>query len=580
MEMKVVAKDYPDVNMENYDSDELSKVKKLENMFESAREARKSKMPRWRRNEELVEGNFLKPFNLPKYKTRIEPYVVHSVIETMYSILTDRPPKVDVLPKREDQIMTAYQAQEAVDWTMKEKKAQRAISAMKRDGLIYGNGFLKIVMVDGEIEYVVPDPFTIYIDSLATSIDTAQCVIFATPTYVQDIKDQYGKQVAAEGNLDENRSFVKAADKYATDKVNLDDLESRGPQDDQIISDYRGGQALLKEGWYFEDGKLMLSSWAGSTLLQSEEAPYDFIPLVSFQNYPTAHSVWGKGEPEAIESLATGASIILSQAADNLIYHGNPAIVMSKSLAKISGNRPTDKPGQIFYTNGPHERIERMPAGNISASSLPMAETMLKLADTVSGVHDITQGRNPSGVTASRAISQLQEASQQVIRAKERERGTDAIIDIYKMTLSLLVNNYEQSISIRRFSDDGTGYEFNEIQPYELSSDMDFKYIPGSSLPESRAARLDQAIDLLQLGLLDAESFWRWTQADITKDILNQIANARAEQQKQLQSEMDIMEKSTDENEILEALLRQRELSGAAEQTREIQVEGTRAKNQ
>ena len=40
------------------------------------------------------------------------------------------------------------------------------------------------------------------------------------------------------------------------------------------------------------------------------------------------------------------------------------------------------------------------------------------------------------------------------------------------------------------------------------------------------------------------------------------------------------MEKSTDENEILEALLRQRELSGAAEQTREIQVEGTRAKNQ
>jgi len=296
------------------------------------------------------------------------------------------------MPKREDQIMTAYQAQEAVDWTMKEKKAQRAISAMKRDGLIYGNGFLKIVMVDGEIEYVVPDPFTVYIDALATSIDTAQCVIFATPTYVQDIKEKYGKQVAAEGNLDENRSFVKASDKYATDKVNLDDLEGRGPQDDQTLSDYRGGQALLKEGWYFEDGKLMLSSWAGSTLLQSEEAPYDFIPLVSFQNYATAHSAWGTGEPEKIESVVTGAAIILSQSCDNLQYHGNPAIVMSKSLAKISGNRPTDKPGQIFYTNGPHERIERMSAGNISASSLPMAETLIKLADNVSGVHEVSRG--------------------------------------------------------------------------------------------------------------------------------------------------------------------------------------------
>ena len=58
-------KDYPDVNMDNYDTDELSKVKKLERMFESARDARKSKMPRWRRNEELVEGKFLKPFNYP-----------------------------------------------------------------------------------------------------------------------------------------------------------------------------------------------------------------------------------------------------------------------------------------------------------------------------------------------------------------------------------------------------------------------------------------------------------------------------------------------------------------------------------
>ena len=142
-----------------------------------------------------------------------------------------------------------------------------------------------------------------------------------------------------------------------------------------------------------------------------------------------------------------------------------------------------------------------------------MAETMIKLADTVSGVHDITQGRNPTGVTASRAIQQLQEASQQVIRAKEREIGTDAIIDIYKITLKLIANNYDKPIDIRRFSEEGTGYEFNKVQPYELSDDMDYKYVPGSSLPESRASLMDQAIDLLQLGLLDAESFWRWSQS-------------------------------------------------------------------
>jgi hypothetical protein len=574
-----MAKEYPKVNMKDYDSSEKSKVTYLENMFTSAKNSKKHKIARWRRNEELVEGKFLKPFNLPKYKTRIEPNVIHSVIETMYSILTDRGPKVDIMPKREDQIMQAYNAQEAVEWVLQEKKAQKAVAAMKRDGLIYGNGFLKIAMVKGQIEYIVPDPFTVYIDGLATSISDAQCVIFATPTYVDDIEEIYGKRVQAEGKLDDNRSFVKVPSKYADDTFKWDDVDTKGPQESTESDDYRGGQALLKEGWYFDKGKLKLATWCGSQLLQDEDAPYDFIPLVSFQNYANAHTVWGKGEPEAIESIVTGAAIIMSQAVDNLIYHGNPAIVMSKSLAKMQGNQPTDKPGQIFYTNNPSERIDRLPAGNISSSSLPMAQSLLGLADTVSGVHDITQGRNPQGLTAARAIQQLQEASQQVIRAKEREIGTDAIIDMYKMTLKLLVNNYEEEISIRAQNEDGS-FEFKKVQPYELSDDMDFKYIPGSSLPESRAARMDQAVDLLQLGLLDPESFWRWTQADISKDILQKINDGRKEREQKMEAEMNVMSNSTSEDEILEALLRQRELSGGAEKTRQVQMEGQRAKNQ
>ena len=207
-----------------------------------------------------------------------------------------------------------------------------------------------------------------------------------------------------------------------------------------------------------------------------------------------------------------------------------------------------------------------MNAGNISSSTLPMSESMIQLADTVSGVHDITQGRNPKGVTASRAISQLQEASQQVIRAKEREIGTDAVVDAYKITLQMLAQNYEQTISIRTFSDEG-GYGFRTIAPYDLDFDMDFKYVPGSSLPESRTARFDQAIDLVQMGLLDQEQFWRWTQKDISKDVLEQLIQQKQMQQQQIQAEMDTLQNSTDEDEIMDALLRQREMSGLGKET-------------
>ena len=549
---------YPDVDL--LVGDDLIDIVKLNNKFDSAKDAKKHKVTRWRRNEELYSGQMLKPFNLPKYKSRIEPNFVHSILETIYSILTDRNPKVDVMPKREDQVDSARIAQEAIENEMANAKANRAVANMKRDGLLYGNGFLKVAIEEGVINYSVPDPYTVFIDPLATSIEDAKCVIFATPQYVSDIKDQYGKKVPAEGALNEYKSFVKSSGKYGDEKVRFEEIESVGSQEDKMDNDYGGGQALVKEAWYWENDRLMLATWSGKTLLQKTEAPYDFIPLVCFQNYQDAHSIWGKGEPEIIESLAVGTSISLSQAMDNLIYHGNPAVVMSKSMAKTAGNRPTDKPGQVYYTGGPHESVTRLPAGNISASSLPLAESMMKMTDIVSGVHDITQGRNPSGVTASRAIQQLQEASQQIIRTKEREVGQDAIISMYRLTLNLLVNNYEQPINIRRITE--TGYEFEQVNPYDLSQDLDFKYIPGSSMPESRANRFDQALDLVQLGLLDQEKFWRWTQKDISKEILEEMLEQKKQQQLAMQQQQQIMETSTDEDEIMNAQLAMRQIMG------------------
>tara|TARA_B100000965_G_C19403575_1_gene674348 strand:- start:124 stop:861 length:738 start_codon:yes stop_codon:yes gene_type:complete len=240
---------------------------------------------------------------------------------------------------------------------------------------------------------------------------------------------------------------------------------------------------------------------------------------------------------------------------------------MNKSMMKTYGNRPTDKPGQVFYTNGPHEGVSRLPAGNISASSLPMAQSLIQLADQVSGVHDITQGRNPSGVTSGTAISQLQEASQQVIRTKEREVGQDAVISLYKHTLSMLKHNSEENLEVRTFSDTNGQYEFYSIPPYELDTDMDFKYVPGSSMPENRASRFDQALNLVQLGLLTPEQFWRWTQKDISQEILDEIMEQKRQQQEMMQRQQETLQTSTNKDEILDSLLVQHGMSGQLEES-------------
>ena len=96
------------------------------------------------------------------------------------------------------------------------------------------------------------------------------------------------------------------------------------------------------------------------------------------------------------------------------------------------------------------------------------------------------------------------------------------MIDIYKITLWIMHKNYAENIQIRKESEVG-GYEFVEIAPYELDPMLDFKYVPGSTLPESRAQRIDQALDYMQMGLLDPEKFWKWHQKDMSKEILEEI---------------------------------------------------------
>ena len=201
---------------------ERKSVKRMEKMFQSAKKAKEHKIGRWRRNEELYRGDFFKPFNLPKYKSRVVANSIHSTIETIYSVVTDSNPKTDIMPKREDQVEQAKIAQEAVESEMDKNKFSRAVASMKKDGLIYGNGFVKIHydVGLGSVKYTTPDPYTVFIDPLATTLQDASCVVFATPMYVDDVKKDYpnGKYVKSEGELNEYKSFIKHSDRHAESK--------------------------------------------------------------------------------------------------------------------------------------------------------------------------------------------------------------------------------------------------------------------------------------------------------------------------------------------------------------------------
>jgi hypothetical protein len=65
----------------------------------------------------------------------------------------------------------------------------------------------------------------------------------------------------------------------------------------------------------------------------------------------------------------------------------------------------------------------------------------MALIDQQSGIHDVTQGRKPTGVTAAEAINQLQEAAQTRIRIKERMLQT-SLVQLGYMVVSRMLQYY------------------------------------------------------------------------------------------------------------------------------------------
>ena len=574
---KGVKSDVPLTSKNGYTpSEKDSKTLKMwEGWFSDAEKARKNKVARWRRNEELYNGDYFKPFKMPKYQSKIVANVIRSNIETIYALLTDAPTKIDVMPKSEDQIFSAREAQMAVDNEWKTQKAQLAINMMKLDGLIYGNGYVKISQtLDGKLYFSNPDVYTVFFDPLATDISNAKFIMFATPMYCSDIKDMFkrGKYVEPEGKLDAYKSFIMRDEDDDTNIITQTGVPNVGGvpipgaevqmmggpgQMDGTEPDFGGGQALVKECWYVHEGKYCMTTWANGVLLQETEAPFPFYPLINFKNNGDAHSVYGSGEPEKIETLALGSAILLSQAVDNTILHGNPAWELPKSMMQVAGNRPSNKPGQVFYTNGPHENVKRIPPSAMSAGTLPLVQSMMQMSDTVSGVHDVTMGRKPGGVTAGSAIKALQEASQTIIRQKERDTNRDAIIDMYRYSLWMIKNFYDQDIVVRSLDEQTGEYAFTTINPLNLDIDLDFNFVPSNGIPETRQERMVQGMEMLQMGLLDQEKFWRWMEKDISGEILEEIMEQKKAMMEQKERDMEILATSTDENELMEAKLRQ-----------------------
>jgi hypothetical protein len=157
-------------------------------------------------------------------------------------------------------------------------------------------------------------------------------------------------------------------------------------------------------------------------------------------------------------------------------------------------------------------------------------EMLIRLADDTTGVFDVTQGKNPVGITAGVAIEQLQEASHTRIRLLTRHME-DSIRAWGEMTLAYH-KQFLTEPKLIRTHDPVTGQvEFTPITPEMVQAGWDIEVVAGSTLPRSRDARQREALELFGAGLFDKEEALQYIEHPGREKVLG-----RLRQQEQMQA--------------------------------------------
>src|SRR5690606_3554371 len=102
----------------------------------------------------------------------------------------------------------------------------------------------------------------------------------------------------------------------------------------------------------------------------------------------------------------------------------------------------------VYTIQNPRARFERVPPQPLPQHYLELYLQLQRNMETITGIHDVTQGRRPTGITAATAISLLQEAGQARIRDKARNLE-DAIRRMGELIISRILQFYTPDRIIR-----------------------------------------------------------------------------------------------------------------------------------
>jgi len=384
-------------------------VNKCEEWYQEAKIWRQGQEERWRKNEAIRQNKIDMSGALTKSDLRFN--IPLSVIHTILPIVDDYFPTFDINPKDPNDVDFA-------DIVQLRKKQIERMSNLKyknmncvEDALTYSDGIVSIEPVldmDGSLERVDVKNIDILTwfpapNSVGFDIKNGDAVyqIFSEPMHIDEIARVYDIEVSGEGYMDSEKGFL-----YATETAN----------DESGYVNY----ALLKRCYFMDEDEEMYPNgreviWANNVLASDNPYKYSRLHYFNIGNYKMHSQTFGMGETELVAHATFAINWGMSNIYDNLDEFGSPILRITQSIWERLSARLTGRKRKRVLVNHPDDLSYLQPTA-ASQAHFSAIELTMRLTDIITGIHDVTAGKAPSGIKSGTAIRALQEAAQSRVR--------------------------------------------------------------------------------------------------------------------------------------------------------------------
>lgn len=483
---------------------------------------------------DMIDGRIIK-IPSPRNKVRQVVNRIKPVVRTEVSRMTSQEATVEVVPASSEQgDILAAQAAQAVFISLRELlKLQAILRQAAWWSSVTGTGYIKTYwdkdkeyedsnqqVVLGEHCYSSVNPFNILVpDLMMEDIEDQPYVLNVFTKSVEWVKQYYPEVIKP----DFKPTVVSSNEIMETHYLN-----TKG----SAANDAKPDACLVIEAWIKPGATALLPEGGKVTIID------DTIIDFSDKGIPYDHGEYPFAKIDSIQSGSYYATSVIEDLIpiQRELNRTRSQLLEARTLSAKPGwfytegsmdpNKVTSANGQMIGIKPGATPPTPIPLPQMPSYIMDLLQFDLSDIEDISGQHQVSKGSAPAGVTAGTAIQFLQEADNSFM-ATTHASIEDAIKKVAKQTISLAIQYWDSKRLIKVVGKDGS-LSARYLQGSDLINGTDIRIEGGSSLPQSKAARIALFMDLMNRGFLPPQDGLKlmklssmqeyWDEVDIDKN--------------------------------------------------------------